>query len=137
MRLIALVVLTAAAAVSFALRPELAGTITMYLVVGGAYLALGALAEDPRLRVLLLDRSDFPRDKSCGDGIAPHVLDALAQVGAGDVVDDWTPLRHLSLSHGDVAVSGPMRREVHVVPVINAAPFAMLSPNSQSSLMCG
>jgi geranylgeranyl reductase family protein len=82
----------------------------------GASAALGALAEQPGLRVLLLDRSDFPRDKSCGDGIAPHVLDALAEVGAGYVVDDWTPLRHLSLSHGDVEVSGPMRREVHVVP---------------------
>lgn len=82
----------------------------------GSAAALGALAEDPSLRVLLLDRSDFPRDKSCGDGIAPHVIDALATVGAGDVVDDWTPLRHLELSHGDVRVAGAMERPVHVVP---------------------
>jgi menaquinone-9 beta-reductase len=82
----------------------------------GSSAALGALAEDPSLRVLLLDRSDFPRDKSCGDGIAPHVLDALASVGAGDVVDDWTPLLHLELSHGDVRVEGRMRRAVRVVP---------------------
>lgn len=82
----------------------------------GSSAALGALAENPGLRVLLLDRADFPRDKSCGDGIAPHVLDVLAEVGAADVVDGWTPLRHLSLSHGDVEVAGPMRREVHVVP---------------------
>ena len=47
----------------------------------GAATALAALAEDPTLRVLLLDRADFPRDKSCGDGIAPHVLDALAAIG--------------------------------------------------------
>jgi len=82
----------------------------------GACAALGALSEDPSLRVLLLDRSDFPRDKSCGDGIAPHVLDALAAVGAVDVVDGWTPLRELELSHGTVRVAGPMRREVHVIP---------------------
>ncbi|NPC43688.1 NAD(P)/FAD-dependent oxidoreductase [Nocardioides sp. zg-1230] len=82
----------------------------------GSATALGALAEDPDLRVLLLDRSEFPRDKSCGDGIAPHVLDALAPVGAADVVDGWSPLRDLELAHGDVSVSGPMRREVHVVP---------------------
>jgi menaquinone-9 beta-reductase len=82
----------------------------------GSAAALGALAEDPSLRVLLLDRSDFPRDKSCGDGIAPHVLDALATVGAGDVVDDWTPLRDLELSHGDARVQGAMARPVHVVP---------------------
>ena len=59
----------------------------------GAATALGALRADPSLRVLLLDRADFPRDKSCGDGIAPHVVDALRAVGAGDVVDGWTPLR--------------------------------------------
>lgn len=82
----------------------------------GSAAALGALAEDPSLRVLLLDRADFPRDKSCGDGIVPHVLDALATVGAGDVVDDWAPLRDLELSHGDVRVAGAMARPVHVVP---------------------
>ena len=82
----------------------------------GSSAALGALTRDPGLRVLLLDRSDFPRDKSCGDGIAPHVLDALAEVGAGDVIDDWTPIHRLELSRGTTVVEGPMRREVHVVP---------------------
>jgi geranylgeranyl reductase family protein len=82
----------------------------------GSAAALGALAEDPALRVLLLDRRDFPRDKSCGDGIAPHVLDALAEVGAGDVIDDWTPLRRLELSRGGARVEGTMRRDVRVVP---------------------
>ena len=78
--------------------------------------ALGALKASPGLRVLLLDRADFPRDKSCGDGIAPHVLDALASVGAADVVAGWTPLRHLELARGDTRVAGPMAREVYVVP---------------------
>ena len=82
----------------------------------GAATALGALTEDPSLRVLLLDRSDFPRDKSCGDGIAPHAVDALAEVGAADVVDGWAPLRDLELAHGDVVVAGPMRRDAYVVP---------------------
>lgn len=82
----------------------------------GSSAALGALTRDPTLRVLLLDRSDFPRDKSCGDGIAPHVLDALGEVGAGDVIDDWTPIHRLELSRGATSVEGTMRREVHVVP---------------------
>ena len=82
----------------------------------GSSAALGALTADPTLRVLLLDRSDFPRDKSCGDGIAPHAVDRLAEVGAADVVDGWAPLRDLELSRGDVRVSGPMRREAYVVP---------------------
>lgn len=90
------------------------------LVVGagpaGSAAALGALAQDPSLRVVLLDRSDFPRDKSCGDGIAPHVVTALAEVGAGDVVDGWQPVRRLELSHGPVRVEGEMEREVHVIP---------------------
>ena len=82
----------------------------------GSCAALGALKASPGLRVLLLDRSDFPRDKSCGDGIAPHVLDALATVGATDAVAGWTPLRHLELARGETSVAGPMRREVYVVP---------------------
>ena len=82
----------------------------------GACAALGALRADPSLRVLLLDRADFPRDKSCGDGIAPHVLDALASVGAADVVAGWAPLRHLELARGGTSVSGPMARAVYVVP---------------------
>lgn len=44
----------------------------------GAAAALGALHAEPGLRVALLDRAAFPRDKACGDGVAPHVLDRLA-----------------------------------------------------------
>jgi geranylgeranyl reductase family protein len=82
----------------------------------GSAAALGALRADPRLRVLLLDRADFPRDKSCGDGIAPQVVDALASVGAADVVEGWRPLRRLTLSRGDASVGRTMARDVWVVP---------------------
>jgi flavin-dependent dehydrogenase len=44
------------------------------------------------------------------------VLDALDEVGAADVVDDWTPLWELELAHGATRVGGRMRRPVHVVP---------------------
>lgn len=82
----------------------------------GSAAALAALHEVPGLRVLLLDRSDFPRDKSCGDGIAPHVLDVLAEVGAGDLVDDWAPVHDLVLARGEARVVGTMRRPARVVP---------------------
>lgn len=82
----------------------------------GAAAALAALAERPTARVLLLDRDDFPRDKSCGDGIAPHVLDVLEPLHAADVVDGWKPLQHLELSRGTNAVQGRMARPVHVIP---------------------
>lgn len=82
----------------------------------GAAAALAALRQDPGLRVMLLDRETFPRDKSCGDGIAPHVLDVLTRLGAADVVDGWTPLQTLDLSRGERRVAGPMARPVWVIP---------------------
>ena len=94
----------------------------------GASAALGARAADPGLRVLMVDREDFPRDKCCGDGIAPHVFDALASVGVHDVADGWTPLRELQLTRtaGTSAARRPaappphvqrgLRRPVWVIP---------------------
>jgi geranylgeranyl reductase family protein len=82
----------------------------------GTAAALGALALDPASRVLLLDRADFPRDKSCGDGVAPHVLDALATVGAADVVEGWAPVRRLTLRRDAASVARDMSRAAYVVP---------------------
>src|SRR4051794_17825450 len=82
----------------------------------GSSAALGALHEDPTLRVLLLDRSDFPRDKSCGDGIAPHCFERLASVGVTGVEDGWTPLTKLELARGDQSVARTMARPVYVIP---------------------
>jgi menaquinone-9 beta-reductase len=82
----------------------------------GTATALGALATRPHLRVLLLDREDFPRDKSCGDGIAPHVFDALASIGVHDVAEGWTPLRRLELARGSASVRRPLARPVWVIP---------------------
>ncbi|HWL99532.1 MAG TPA: NAD(P)/FAD-dependent oxidoreductase [Nocardioidaceae bacterium] len=82
----------------------------------GSSAALAALAQRPGARVLLLDRERFPRDKSCGDGIAPHVLDVLGPLGAADVVDGWAPLWRLNLSRGSRAVQGQMARPVWVIP---------------------
>ncbi|MBB6567548.1 NAD(P)/FAD-dependent oxidoreductase [Kribbella sandramycini] len=90
------------------------------IVVGagpaGAATALGALAAAPKLSVLLLDRHDFPRDKACGDGIAPHVFDLLSAVGVTGLVDDWTPVRRFVLTHGPVGVDRLMARPNWVVP---------------------
>ena len=86
----------------------------------GAAAALGALQESPEARVLLLDRDPFPRDKVCGDGVAPHVLDVLESLGAGDTVADLTrrhtPVHTLQLSLGGQEVTRRMRRPALVVP---------------------
>src|SRR4051812_41469402 len=94
------------------------------LVVGagpaGSSAALAALREQPDARVLLLDRSDFPRDKSCGDGVAPHVLDVLRSLGADDAVQAMEhghpAIETLELSLGAQGVIRRMRRPALVIP---------------------
>jgi geranylgeranyl reductase family protein len=39
------------------------------------------------LDVLLLDKAEFPRDKTCGDGLTPRALAVLADMGLLDQVD--------------------------------------------------
>ena len=83
----------------------------------GAAAALSALRVRPGARVLLLDRADFPRDKACGDGVAPHALDVLADLGLPGLVDDHRPVARLHLGvDGGARTEGLMRRPARVVP---------------------
>ncbi|MFB9312963.1 NAD(P)/FAD-dependent oxidoreductase, partial [Nocardioides plantarum] len=82
----------------------------------GASAAIGARHADPSLEVTLLDRADFPRDKACGDGVAPHVLDLLAEVGVTGLLDDREPVTTLSLTRGGRGVERTMARPAYVVP---------------------
>jgi geranylgeranyl reductase family protein len=82
----------------------------------GTAAALGALRTRPDLSVLLIDRAGFPRDKACGDGIAPHVLDLLGDVGVTGLLDDRVAVNRLRLERNDVTVDRTMRRPAYVVP---------------------
>ena len=82
----------------------------------GAAAAIGALRTRSCLRVLLLDRSDFPRDKACGDGIAPQVFDLLEQYAVTGLVADQVPVHDLRLDRGSTSVRRRMRRPAWVVP---------------------
>jgi len=83
----------------------------------GAAAALGVLSVAPDADVVLLDRDAFPRDKACGDGVAPHVLDVLARVGVHDLLTDRVPVHRLRLGFvGGEQVRGQMRRAAYVVP---------------------
>lgn len=83
----------------------------------GAAAALSALQLQPDARVLLLDRSRFPRDKACGDGIAPHAVDELRRLGADDVLADRVPVTRLRLrSPRGAEVAREVRRPDYVVP---------------------
>jgi menaquinone-9 beta-reductase len=85
----------------------------------GAACAAAARAADPRSRVLVLDRADFPRDKVCGDGIAPEALDVLAGLGIDPaaLTDGYPAVPRLRLtSPGGASVERSMRRPASVVP---------------------
>ena len=51
----------------------------------GSASALRVLQLRPDARVLLLDAAAFPRDKTCGDGVAAHVFDLLDALGVPDL----------------------------------------------------
>jgi geranylgeranyl reductase family protein len=83
----------------------------------GSAAALSALRADPGLRVALLDRAVFPRDKVCGDGIGPEGADVLAHLGVVDVLDGHPPLDRVRLHAPDGTVArGRAPRPGHVVP---------------------
>lgn len=83
----------------------------------GAAAALAALRARPGASVLLLDRHDFPRDKCCGDGVAPHALDELARLGVADVLDDRVRVGRMRLvSPAGNEASHPMARPDYVIP---------------------
>jgi len=72
-------------------------------VVGGGPAGAACAAAVRRTRpdadVLVLDRADFPRDKVCGDGIAPEALDVLAglDLDVAALTEGFPPVPRLRL----------------------------------------
>ncbi|WP_203936260.1 NAD(P)/FAD-dependent oxidoreductase [Spirilliplanes yamanashiensis] len=84
---------------------------------GPAGAAAALAARRAGASVLLLDRAAFPRDKPCGDGIAPHTLDVLAGLGVTGLTDGYAPVPALRLvGPGGAAVARPLPRVAHTVP---------------------
>ena len=48
--------------------------------------------------VVLVDRSDFPRDKACGDAISSHAVQVLRALGAGSAVAGSASARWFELA---------------------------------------
>lgn len=82
----------------------------------GASAALGALTQRPDAKVLILDRAPIGRDKSCGDGIAPHAIDVLRAIGGPTTFGGHPPIPTLELLNGEHGVVRDMRRPALVVP---------------------
>jgi menaquinone-9 beta-reductase len=97
------------------------GAMWDVIVVGsgpaGSAAAIAVRRAWPDATVAMLDREDFPRDKTCGDGVAPHVLDVLARLGVYGLLADWTPVHRLRLGFpGGPELAGEMLRPAYVVP---------------------
>jgi geranylgeranyl reductase family protein len=65
-------------------RSERAEILVIGAGPGGA--ATAARLAEAGHDVLLVDRAEFPREKTCGDGLTPRCVEALAQLGALDKV---------------------------------------------------
>jgi menaquinone-9 beta-reductase len=83
----------------------------------GSAAALRVLQLRPDARVLLLDAASFPRDKTCGDGIASHALELVAGLGVSGVSGLGPPVPRLRLrSPGGRVVDRVCARPNRVVP---------------------
>jgi geranylgeranyl reductase family protein len=84
---------------------------------GPAGAAAAIAAARAGARVLLLDRADFPRDKTCGDGIAAEAVDVLTGLGVPDVTHGYPAIERLRLvAPGGAAVARSLPRPAHTVP---------------------
>ncbi|TQM45621.1 NAD(P)/FAD-dependent oxidoreductase [Pseudonocardia cypriaca] len=83
----------------------------------GSAAALRALQLRPEARVLLVDAAEFPRDKTCGDGIAAHALDLVEALGVPGVSRLGPPVPRMRLrSPGGQVVERTCARPNRVVP---------------------
>lgn len=82
----------------------------------GCAAALAVLDAAPRAEVVLLDAADFPRDKTCGDGIGSDVLDRLISLGVRGVTDGWSPLDRFDVRFGGIGARRSLSRPMWVIP---------------------
>ena len=65
----------------------------------GSVCACSALATSDRIRVALIERERFPRDKSCGDAVRSDAASALRELGLGAVFDGRPEIRRLRTTY--------------------------------------
>ena len=86
---------------------------------GGAAAAIGARRTDPTSSVLMLDRQEFPRDKTCGDAVLGTAFERLAEYGVDTaaLTAGFGPEHHLRLtSAGGTTVARPLTDSMTVLP---------------------
>jgi hypothetical protein len=78
------------------------------------------------LRVALIDRQTFPRDKPCGDGIGPGAVAIASQLGLGGIFANDVPV-------SAVTVYGPDGAQLDTATADMAAPSTAASCRARSS----
>src|SRR5258706_8433920 len=78
------------------------------------------------VKVLLLDKATFPRDKTCGDGLVPRALPILAEMGILDTITQQA----LGWQLNQLEVSAPSGRTVrfNIPPLPHAPNHAVVIP---------
>lgn len=57
--------------------------------------------------VLVVERKEFPREKTCGDGLTPRAVKQLQVMGLGDEISEWTSVRGLRIHGTDTSMDLP------------------------------
>jgi geranylgeranyl reductase family protein len=99
------------------------GRVWDVVIVGsgpaGSAAAIGALSCRPSASVLLVDRSEFPRDKTCGDAVLDAALAELGRHGVARdrIVGDFRSVDSLRItSPRGVQVCGKTRCPITIAP---------------------
>jgi menaquinone-9 beta-reductase len=97
-----------------------------------------------RRKVIFFDRAEFPRDKPCGDLVAPEAVDILRQVGAGPRFDqhNFFPIykaRIIPPANGGLSFRlrgrDTYRRARHSMNYCGRTPYAVVLPFVISTLL--
>jgi geranylgeranyl reductase family protein len=75
----------------------------------GSSTALAFKQAAPGLRIALVDKASFPRDKPCGDGLGPGVLTVLEDLGVSEIIAGEQVLSEVEVrGPGNTVVAGAL-----------------------------
>jgi len=97
------------------------------LVVGAGPAGIAAAIHLHRrgIKVTVIDKATFPRDKCCGDGLTTGALRLLDELNfEPNMVESWTVCHH-------VVLRSPTGKEVHLQLPEDGGQFAAIAPRSE------
>ena len=78
--------------------------------------------------VVVLEKSTFPREKVCGDGLTPRAVKQLTAMGIETLADDGTALPGWIKNHGLRIIGGGMRIEVPWPDLASFPSYGLVRP---------